>query len=458
MKFIQMIVLAGLFVGAWGCSVSSEGEGSGADTDTDTDTDVDTDTDTDTDTDGDTDTDSDTDSETGTGPECECFNADLDCCDGCYWNDTDYACDPAKEVDYGCASGNCGGVILVRYKAQYCPGTMGSCIGDVDEEFGDWHDAGPCGDNEVCVGGGDAGPVGCDIDLETCPIGFGDRVCMAGGLLDDCGLVGCPDPLPSHTEDISVADFGAGEVVRLEIYTNQRGTGIFNPGMPFDDILATFSHDGATVAEFYNNYEGVESAPGPVYNFPADWYLPHFWGEEMGGDWQLWMEDSAYSGLLSPLPFDITEWCVTFVEPGTISIETEGTWDAADVGSIAFATTEQYEMQINDIVDATGQYVWLDIDLDAVEPTDIALGLRASDGTDIVLKAASETTIEDSYLIEGMGTDWVTGRWAIRIIHSGTTSTVAATLSSWAIRVGDEAPDTDAGVDGGMDAGADAGK
>ena len=53
-----------------------------------------------------------------------------------------------------------------------------------------------CGPIEVC----DDVDFVCAPDLVTCPVEFGDQVCVAGGFMADCGIFGCGDPPPSITE------------------------------------------------------------------------------------------------------------------------------------------------------------------------------------------------------------------------------------------------------------------
>ncbi|MBW2276437.1 MAG: hypothetical protein JRF63_03030, partial [Deltaproteobacteria bacterium] len=274
-----------------------------ADSDSDADTDSDSDSDSDTDTDVDSDTDTDSDTGTGSSTECQCFNPDIVCCDGCYFEGTDVVCEPAADSEVGCPWGSdCGSSVGIRYQPRYCPGDVAACIGDYGD-FGDWEVDDECGPIEVC----DDTDFVCQPDLVTCPVEFGDQVCVAGGFMADCGIFSCSDPPPSITEVLDFASLGVGEVVKLEITTPIRGTGLFDPGMPFSDISATLSHS-TTTASFFNQNAGIDL--GTIfgsYEFPPTWYLPHFWGQEMGGTWTLYFEDHEFT--LGG--FDLIEWCIT---------------------------------------------------------------------------------------------------------------------------------------------------
>ncbi|MCK9460874.1 MAG: hypothetical protein M0R80_14645 [Proteobacteria bacterium] len=205
-----------LFIIAFAISCAESHEGEPEDTDTGADTD--TDTDSDIDTDCDTDTDSDTDT------ECECFNDTLPCCDGCNYYGTDHVCEPEAEEVLVCGDEpSCGDIVLAKYRQRYCTGDQGLCAGELGDGLADGGVAEECGDNETCENSADAGTAECQADLVTCPIGFGDRFCQAGGTLNDCGTfaVECTTPT-THDEAVEVADFGVGEVVKLEITTNDR--------------------------------------------------------------------------------------------------------------------------------------------------------------------------------------------------------------------------------------------
>ncbi|MCK9464070.1 MAG: hypothetical protein M0R80_31005 [Proteobacteria bacterium] len=214
----------------------------------------------------------------------------------------------------------------------------------------------------------------------------------------------------------------------------------------------TVDHDG-TVASVYNGYRG-DAIDTEDYHFPGVWYLPQFAGE-MGGEWTIHFEDSAFSGpMMAAVPFPITEWCITFLDPATTTPLTEGEWAATDTGLVSGATadTETYgafEMQIDDIVDASGQTPWLELD---VTPADanVQIDLVGPDGSVIEVKSMYETDVPSAVLLEDLVTTWLTGRWALRV----TEYTIgAATVNAWSIHLGDEPPVTDGGVDGGVDSG-----
>jgi hypothetical protein len=439
-----------------GCAESRQSDkeedtDTGTDADTDSDTDIDTDVDTDSDTDSDSDTDTDTDTDTNT--ECVCFNAALDCCDGCYYEGTDYVCDSQYEEERECAPlDTCQGAVLVRHKERYCDGIVGGCAGAAAADFGTWNDAGACGTNEVCLDG-DAGVPSCDLDLVQCPAGYGDTICQPGGVMPDCPFAGpCPVPPPSMNQSVTFGAIGSGEVIKLDFYVVTRGG--FFPGMPFTDITATVTH-GGTVVNLYNGYVGEEEilVLTTLYDFPITWYLPHTWGQEVGGIWDIDFEDSAFSGSTVFVDdFNLTQWCITILPAGAMPVQTSGAWaaPAAALGNIPVAMAPTiFEMQLDDSVDATGQDVWLELDITHPVDTDIGFGIIAADGTQLVLKAPADPTIESYYEVTGLSTNWMTGRWSLQIVNTGTGSTTTAILNSWSINVGTLPSGSDAGMDGG---------
>jgi hypothetical protein len=119
-------------------------------------------------------------------------------------------------------------------------------------------------------------------------------------------------------------------VVLLEIDTLAR-TGL--TATPFSDISATLSHGGTTVS-FFNRYNCQTGSTS--FAFPPIWYIPNFWGNEVGGTYTLYIEDHEHSGALAGIPFDLVEWCLTPLDPAsTPEYVTSGTWAGTQTGPIS---------------------------------------------------------------------------------------------------------------------------
>jgi len=437
---IALALVAAMSTACWGSGmVEDRDSGADSDTDSDTDSDADTDadgdidTDTDTDTDTDSDTDTDTDADTDSDAECTCFSAALPCCDGCYFYGTDHVCDPQYEVRYSCADApSCADEILVASKARSCSGTTVLCDGDVDSELGAPTISETCGNNEVCLEVEDEGTAECQLDPVTCPVGFGDRICWPGGTLPDCGtlMTECLEPYPELDEVYEVAELGVGAVVKLEITASDHG-GFVAPGS-FTDTLMTVTH-GTTVASVFNYYHGIQVS-SYVAGFPPVWYLPHFSGQEMGGVWTVHFEDHAYNNLMTEQPTEMTEICVTFLDPATTAPVSEGEWISEAIGEVETSpyAAAMFEMQIEEIVDVSGQTPWLELD---VTPLDahVSIDLIGADGTIITVKTEFEDEVPTAVLIEDLMSDWLTGRWSLVFTYLDYTETV--TLNGWSIHL-----------------------
>ncbi|MDD5309624.1 MAG: hypothetical protein PHU25_20085 [Deltaproteobacteria bacterium] len=398
------------------CSPAAAGGGGNADassTDTGTGSDSDADTDTDTDADGDGDTDT-VDAGCGKCPQ------DVVCCECGEFQGTDVVCDTAGETAYGCEDGaGCGAWLSVRYQSKHCPGDMYACVGAAGE-WSDWQQSKQCAPYELCDN--DAGA--CKPDLVQCPAGFGVPVCVPGGTMKDCTLASC-NPQPKMDETLTFGDMGAGEVVRLDMEVVAR-TGFVS--QPFSDIKMTLSHGGVT-ASFYNQYQtpNTGTAVNPKFEFPASWYLPHFWGEELGGTWTLHAEDNLYNGK----PFVVTTWCLTFLPAGAKTVKTTGSWDADAVGPITDdMAANVFQMTITDIAanDSVDPVLHLAITHASANQLDIVL--VAADGTVVQVKDVGEPLVADTPLT-GLSSKWLTGIYELHITDSVTGT--AGTLDAWGI-------------------------
>lgn len=442
MRKLAWVLGAALFVQLGSCAESNEGEPD----DTDTGTDTSTDGDTDADTDGDTDADSDGDT------DCECTSTTQSCCDGCNWYGTDHICDSDYGMEYACGGGDaCGEDVFLMFKPRYCAGDESLCTGEVGEAVVDGGVYDDCGSNETCVGQADAGTAECALDLTTCPVGFGDRVCWEGGTLSDCGtaFVDCAEPYPTLEEEFTPATFGVGEVVLVEITSTTHG-GLMYEGT-FSDIAMTVSHGGVT-ANVFNHNHGVQVSLNNV-GFPAAFYLPHFGGLEMGGDWTIRFEDSAFGDGPTAQATTMTEICISFLDPATTAPVTSGVWEApaTGLGSVDTASPSGtiFDMQIDDIVDATGQTPWLELEMTG-DVGSLSIDLIAADGTIVPVKSEFESDLPAAVPLEDLASDWLTGRYSL-VFGWGASY---PTLDGWSIHLGGEMPVDDGGVgDGGVDAG-----
>ena len=223
---------------------------------------------------------------------------------------------------------------------------------------------------------------------------------------------------------------GNGRVVYLTIDTPDRFI-----ATSFSDIIGTLSH-GSTDVHFYNNYRGNET-PG-TWEFPEEWTIPHFWDEEIGGDWTLYFEDEAHS---SGTGFYLTEWCLEFEDPSTTAAYlTTGSQAATATGAISdyngatdppSPRTTYFETMITDSVNANGATPTLLLSITHASPTDLSIELIAADGTIIQIKDQSDATIPASTPLTGLTSDWLTGRYQLSITdHVDTNS---GTLTSWSI-------------------------
>jgi len=425
-----------LLIGLSSCAESKEGDpvDTGADTDADTDTD--------------TDADSDSDSDSDTDTDCDCSSAALSCCDGCNFYGPEHICDSDVETLYTCADGEaCGDAVLLKYRARYCTGDNSSCTGEISDDLLDGGVFDDCGTNGTCTASLDAGTAECALDLETCPIGFGDRICWTGGTLSDCGslMAECAAPYPTLDEALTPANFGTGEVVKLEVTATTHGGPLVEGS--FSDTLMTVSHGGVEASVFNYNH-GIQNTTN-IVGFPAAFYLPQFTGLEMGGEWTIHFEDHAFANLATgPQATNMTEICLSFLDPATTSAVTSGVWSApaSGVGTIStsYFSTSIHDMQIDDIVDATGQTPWLELEVTG-SISDYDIDLIAADGTLVPIKLAGETEVPTATLLDSLTSNWLTGRWSL-VFYNGVST---ATLTSWAIHLGDEPPAEDAGVDDG---------
>jgi subtilisin-like proprotein convertase family protein len=425
-------------------SNNEEPQDAGGDADTDTDSDTDTDTDSDSDTDTDADSDSDSDC------ECEGEPPDRPCCDGCHFLNITEVCDKEYNEEFRCADDKpeCGSVIQVRYQPRMCSGEAYGCFGK-DGEWGEWEEYQVCQSFEKCSESGST-DVSCESDITNCPVAFGDKVCLAGGTMEDCPVDGdCPTPLPTLLESVELDDVGGGakgSVVLLEINTPARGS-FTNDALPYSDILATLTHDGKTVP-FYNRYDSDRVA-NPVfekYKFVSQWYLPQYWGDELSGKWELFFEDYGPGGDGSKIPFNLTEWCLTFLDPAQTEEIHKGVWaalpKATGLVDPSFGSTfHNFELQIDDIAKADTESVVLILDIDSDTPTGVGIELVTADGTNIVIKTTNEDSIAGTYQLDGLSGEWLSGRYQLRVSDSSFTSVTK--VNAWGIGLGE----TDLGVD-----------
>jgi subtilisin-like proprotein convertase family protein len=422
------LAIALALLAAAGCSPAAAGDDdTGTSTmdaaaDGDTDSDADTDTDSDADTDADTDSDTDGDSDT-VDAGCDDCPQGVVCCECGEFQGTDAICDTAAETEYGCEdAAGCGDWLSVRYRSKHCAGDMYACQGPLGD-WSDWEHSKQCAPYEVCDN--DAGA--CAADLVTCPAGFNVPVCVPGGAMPDCGINNCPSLQPKKMDKtLTFGDMGKGEVVRLDLdVTGRSGFA----AMPFSDIKMTLSHGGVT-ASYYSNYEtpNLGDVLSPKYEFPGSWYLPHFWGQEMGGTWTLHAEDSLYT---LGKQFVVNGWCLTFLPVGAKDKKTAGTWNATAVGVITDdAIASVFEMTITDIVtnEAADPVLHLAITHATAKQLDIAL--TAADGTVIQIKEVGDALVEDVPLT-GLASEWLTGMYELRI--TDTVTGTAGTLDAWSI-------------------------
>jgi hypothetical protein len=414
-------------------------------------------------------TDTDVDSDTST--ECEtveCMYGDLPCCkpEGCDLKPAGAVCDEQYRADYSCLvqDPGCGSNIYVRFQRQLCDGISPYCRGEITD-WGDWEIDRTCRPFEVCLGNSAniiliEESIKCVSDVELCPVEFDDLVCFKGDEMPDCPTSGCPDPPPSLVETVTmseVADSEPGEVVLLEIFASDRFSinvqGEPVSPKPFTDIRGTISHDGYVVP-FYNNYASDHSYSdwfGERYRFPVQWYLPQFWGEHMSGKWEIFFEDSGFSGMgEQPFPFEIKQWCLRFIDPALTEIETgEKEWkieyDPTSDNPVGFIEegVNYFEIHIDDIYFADYAAPLLHLDVVHDVPSSISIDLVAGNGVVVPVKDKHTDFVPEwTEIFELLG-EWLTGRYQLRITSDDANTGGTNKVNSWSISV------TESDIDGG---------
>ncbi len=472
---------------------SEDGEGADADVDGDSDADADTDadgdsdvdsdvdgdsdTDSDSDTDGDADGDSDTDSDADA--DCSCSDPEQPCChaDGCHYEKEDVVCDEEHLVEYSCPDNNavCGATMLVRRQEQLCSGNAYGCFGETTD-WGEWEEATDedhkCEAFETCQEvepeeDGDESEAQCVTAHDKCPVDFGNQICFVGDKMPDCESTDCSaDPITMDLTEtlLSVGEGKPGEAVILTITTVKRGT-LLVISKPMNDIVATLSHNGKT-ADFYNKYNGIEKALAipPGYILPTEWNLPHFFGEDMYGEWKLHFEDHGMSGDPSGmLPLNVTEWCLTFVDPETTDDSTTtGEWLSPAKGQIfgAFTTDPSetaFQFMIRDYVRIgnTAPVLYLDTAHNSTSE-DMSIALITANGTTYPIKEMDVGTIPYETELTGLMGTWLTGRYQLNVANR---SSLDGRIENWSINVGvadldidgDSDTDTDTDTDSDTD-------
>jgi hypothetical protein len=358
--------------------------------------------------------------------------AERPCCIDGRYADIDVVCDTAYNEQYSCAAlDGCGGAQLVRYQPRYCSGMNYSCGGALGV-YGDWTAYTSCQPHEVCVLDvapdtdgevvtTDPGLLGCQAMPSMCPIGWGQQVCFSGGSMDDCPVGGCPSPLPSLSLEGSVIlDVGDldGKAVYLTLAVKQRGGLLVTEPDPFHDIEAVLSH-GGKVAPFYNFYDGNQvTGLGLVYRFPSEWFIPDFWGMDLGGEWTLDFVDHAWTNGESK--FVVNNWCLTFLDPeGTVRTGS-GQWSKTPgaVAGTLYNGTTVFEMNIEDYVEATDVDPVVCLAIKAADPRDVQVEMVAADGTVHMLKQLSDESIPESIPLYGLDRSWLTGRYKLSVTNN----------------------------------------
>jgi subtilisin-like proprotein convertase family protein len=343
-------------------------------------------------------------------------------------------CDPQAALQYGCPDGTgCGDDVSLRYQPRYCSGTASACNGSLGA-WGSWSVAEDCATTEVCSTTLET----CVEDTLACSIGWGEQIChVSGASMTDCSLFGCGDPPPSITDSFDVGSVGAGEAVLLQIETPDRVMeNIFDITSPFHDIVAELRHGGQT-ASFYNHYQGTEYGSLLVtYEFQADWYIPEFWGADMGGEWEIYFEDTEYSGDA----FTLDQWCLTFVDPTTTSYASSGVWWSSDVGAITDADTDgynstYYEMAITPYIqfNSATQTPYLNLTVNHGSLSQLSIQLITADGTTYNVKNEGSTTITSPYYLTAQTSDWLTGRYRLRVRDH--VEGVSGSVLTWGIQL-----------------------
>ncbi len=416
------------------------------------------------------------DTNTGNNGYCQCDDAKDPCCqsDACHFEPEGVVCDDLYETQKTCPEDSpvCGGTVSVRHRQRLCSGDHFGCFGEVSP-WTEWQVDTTCKAHETCAVTTDQTDGGTTNGKrvsapESCAIPFGQKICFSGHLLKDCPAAGCPDPPPSMTESATFLNVGSsvpGEVVLLELNVPPRFIGSADP---FFDIYGELRHGGKAV-NFYNQYQSKSDLMN--YNIVKSWRIPHFFAEVMNGEWELYLEDRAYSnaagGLLGRVNTNLTQWCLTFIEPGTWPKVATGTWESKGaangiIGIDVDNTGSRFEMQITDIVKADTDTPTLCTSFDVDYPAELAIVLRTT-GQTIQIKQRGDETIEESYPLTALQGQWLTGRYQLQIENSSTIGDIP-NLNAWSINLGEpcDLPASNIGLDPGPDpqpdAGADSGQ
>lgn len=259
--------------------------------------------------------------------------------------------------------------------------------------------------------------------------GWGVPVCGTGFTFVDTG---------AYTDWVTIADLGSVRVMQLDIVINDRV--FFGIEIPFDDLTISLTGPTGTERVFWKEfYSDDTGALFPNYTFPSTWLIPAWWLTSVGGTWTLDLDDNEISGL-GGVSTTLASWCLTPIDPATHASTTIGAnlnACASDTGSITDCDpsgtcpgVSVYEMQIDDIIQATGTPT-LSYSATHADPSQLTIEFTSANGYTQTLWSGGGGAPPSTFDLTGMVGEWMTGRYQLRIEDD--TDGATGSVSSWCV-------------------------
>lgn len=286
----------------------------------------------------------------------------------------------------------------------------------------------------------DADPADAPLDPDTDPVldpdadpgtGWGVAVCGTGTVIPD---------MRSYTDSVTIPALGRVLVMQLDIVIADRV--ILGIELPFDDleVSLTSPYSGVSRTFWKNFYSDDTGGLFPDYGFPVTWEIPVWWDTPVGGTWTLDIDDTE----LTLRTTTLTSWCLTPLDPALHSsapIHSTLRACAADTGSIPDCDTSVsppdcpgvgiFEMQIADIVHQNTGSPTLDLTISHSRTRELTVILVSANGYEHTLWDRSTGPMPSTFTLTGMATEWVTGRYQLRVEdHVDGTS---GSVTSWCV-------------------------